>query len=252
MSWVSRGSSVDADPCPDSVDRPFPCVFCSQSFARRDVLVRHLKTCKAKAGPGVLETVPPRRRGRKRNSCDACARLKRACSGTQPCLSCVHRKQSCYFPASSSKRDNQLSKDARLDGVEESSSGEDWENFLLPSLSQVNSIDEAAYQESGNVGNDPGSYTAPPPQLVHPAVIPQDQGYEHLFDVSSQAVSTSGFLANFTNTKGIANSFECGTLEQRTSIMQILLSQLPSGEPHLDDGALSITTRHCERAQRSS
>lgn len=75
--------------------------FCGQGFARRDVLVRHLGSCKSrlvlKDGSLISQTVSKAQRGRKSSSCIGCVRAKRACSGIQPCLHCVHRKQRCHF-----------------------------------------------------------------------------------------------------------------------------------------------------------
>ncbi|EME43900.1 hypothetical protein DOTSEDRAFT_71641 [Dothistroma septosporum NZE10] len=85
--------------------RPFPCPYCAQAFSRRDVLVRHLQTCKAKPGTGTSTSPMPiatHPRGRKRKSCDECARQKKACNGSQPCLPCLQREQPCAYSARSS------------------------------------------------------------------------------------------------------------------------------------------------------
>ncbi|KAL2221529.1 hypothetical protein M432DRAFT_540105 [Thermoascus aurantiacus ATCC 26904] len=78
--------------------RPYSCIFCSKSFKRSDVLKRHWRTCRARIEggrsiPQASSTVKRRRR----QVCDNCARLKRACSLGSPCEACASRQQDCSY-----------------------------------------------------------------------------------------------------------------------------------------------------------
>ncbi|KAL4782480.1 hypothetical protein BJX76DRAFT_290699 [Aspergillus varians] len=56
----------------------------------RDVLRRHWKSCAARIQ--TAQTIPePRHGGKEKHACDGCARLKRLCSGEQPCSECYSR-----------------------------------------------------------------------------------------------------------------------------------------------------------------
>ncbi|KAF2111889.1 hypothetical protein BDV96DRAFT_179870 [Lophiotrema nucula] len=75
---------------------PFGCTFCTRHFGRRDILVRHLRSCKERLESG--QDVPKlyqQRRGAKKRACDTCTRLKRACSGRFPCSVCTTRNRQC-------------------------------------------------------------------------------------------------------------------------------------------------------------
>lgn len=65
------------------------CMLCEIQFARRDVLKRHLKTCK-----GVLN-----QHSRKRRACEACVLSRTKCDRQpeQPCSRCVARGGECVF-----------------------------------------------------------------------------------------------------------------------------------------------------------
>lgn len=87
-----------------STPTPTSCIFCSQTFhsTQRDLLIRHLRSCQARTvlqTPSSCSTKAYWKQGRKRKRtvCDCCRALKRDCSGTLPCLSCVHRRQNCAY-----------------------------------------------------------------------------------------------------------------------------------------------------------
>lgn len=211
------------------------------------MLVRHLKSCKAKTGgSNTTPGVPPRRRGRKRKSCDACSRAKRACSGSQPCASCAHRKQPCSFPGSSpANGDPDRIKDAPSNDADESSSGEDWDTKLLAPLSQVDSTEQ-------HMNSDvQGDFAQPPFSSMQyypmPAPLPFGAQTPLGLDPSNVAPGPHScsldFLANFTNTKGMANSFDCGTVQERSGVMHVILSNPRSyHEQYSDDTGLRVKT----------
>ena len=213
------------------------------------MLVRHLKSCKAKTGNSASNpAVPPRRRGRKRKSCDACSRLKRACSGTPPCLSCVHRKLLCTFPhaGGAAQAAGQHQEEWRLEAGE-SSSGEDWETHLLAPLSNVSSEEQDIYD------NGQGRAPAPvplmgqqyPESITTPFNLEAPIGSGPIFTPQTLSTCSLEFLANFTNTKGMANSFDCGTTEQRAVVMQTILSSPRLIEQQAnEDARAGVKTHH--------
>ncbi|RAH51371.1 uncharacterized protein BO95DRAFT_1419 [Aspergillus brunneoviolaceus CBS 621.78] len=80
-----------------SADKPYQCSFCASRYRRGDVLRRHWKTCPARhqAGYAIPE---PRTGGKERHACDACARLKKACDGGNPCLECgIKGREECTY-----------------------------------------------------------------------------------------------------------------------------------------------------------
>ncbi|KAL2870254.1 Zn(II)2Cys6 transcription factor domain-containing protein [Aspergillus lucknowensis] len=77
-------------------DRPFMCEFCGSLYKRGDVLRRHWKSCSVRSQSG--HPIPePRLGGKEKHACDGCARLKRSCSGGQPCSECHSRGKTCSY-----------------------------------------------------------------------------------------------------------------------------------------------------------
>ncbi|KAK0457782.1 uncharacterized protein EV420DRAFT_1643639 [Desarmillaria tabescens] len=72
------------------------CIQCETQFTRRDVLKRHLKTCK-----GPLNQTP-----RKRRACEACVLSRTKCDRQleQPCSRCVARGSKCVFTGEQPRR----------------------------------------------------------------------------------------------------------------------------------------------------
>ncbi|KAI9371958.1 hypothetical protein BJX61DRAFT_534355 [Aspergillus egyptiacus] len=83
------------------------CDICSTNFqrldhfkrhaaTRTDILRRHWKSCSARMETG--QAIPePRLGGKEKHACDGCARLKRSCSGGQPCSECHSRMRKCSY-----------------------------------------------------------------------------------------------------------------------------------------------------------
>ncbi|KAL4867379.1 hypothetical protein BDV12DRAFT_186779 [Aspergillus spectabilis] len=77
-------------------DKPFICDFCGSLYKRGDVLRRHWKSCSVRIQTG--QAIPePRLGGKEKHACDGCARLKRSCSGGQPCSECQSRGRDCSY-----------------------------------------------------------------------------------------------------------------------------------------------------------
>ncbi|KAL2836561.1 hypothetical protein BJY01DRAFT_54706 [Aspergillus pseudoustus] len=77
-------------------DRPFMCDFCGSLYKRGDVLRRHWKSCSVRIQTD--QAIPePRLGGKEKHACDGCARLKRSCSGGQPCSECQSRGRACSY-----------------------------------------------------------------------------------------------------------------------------------------------------------
>ncbi|PYH43077.1 Zn(II)2Cys6 transcription factor domain-containing protein [Aspergillus saccharolyticus JOP 1030-1] len=70
------------------------CAFCGSAYRRRDVLRRHLTTCKQRGSHQPLSQSTP---GRKRKACDACAEARSYCDGDYPCETCLQRGLQCTF-----------------------------------------------------------------------------------------------------------------------------------------------------------
>lgn len=161
-------------------------------------------------------------------------------------MSCVHRKQTCSFPgASGTDVDVDQPKDTPLHDVEESSSGEDWDAHLLAPLSHVDSTEQNSHSDVQNDFSQPAFSSVQ--QYSMPAPLPFGSQMPLGLDPSNVAPGLSTcsleFLANFTNTKGMANSFDCGTVEERTHVMHAILSNPRSfHEQYSDDTGLRVKT----------
>ncbi|KAJ0150156.1 F-actin-capping protein subunit alpha [Fusarium oxysporum f. sp. albedinis] len=64
----------------------------------RDALLRHLRTCDRRLRAGLPPPIlDHKKRGRRQNACERCAKLKRKCSGSQPCKACADQNQDCNY-----------------------------------------------------------------------------------------------------------------------------------------------------------
>ncbi|KAM3419620.1 hypothetical protein BST61_g2958 [Cercospora zeina] len=223
-----------------SAERPFACPFCIQAFARRDVLVRHLKTCKAKPNTkAALDVIAVHQRGRKRKSCDACIRQKKGCNGTQPCLPCVHRKQTCIYtdkpgPNPNAATSSRSEVEQWLQRTQDGAGGSEWN--LEDATPGSMASEHAAAKPLGwpSIGSfsesSPGSHSNMY-DMTDGAQIPASA--TNLGDWNLEPnVRRLEFLSNFTDTKGLASSFDCGSPEQRAIFIDCLDSQ--NIEPQLD------------------
>ncbi|PYI36222.1 hypothetical protein BP00DRAFT_432268 [Aspergillus indologenus CBS 114.80] len=71
------------------------CNHCGGAYRRRDVLRRHLGTCKHNVGD--QKPADPGKPGRKRKACNSCATARSFCDGDCPCEACLQRGLECSF-----------------------------------------------------------------------------------------------------------------------------------------------------------
>ncbi|KAL4869237.1 hypothetical protein BDV12DRAFT_168143 [Aspergillus spectabilis] len=74
--------------------RPFFCNSCHRSFARSDVFRRHAQNCPEN---GTSSPPPAAKPGRKKASCDHCARVKASCDRDLPCERCLASGVICTY-----------------------------------------------------------------------------------------------------------------------------------------------------------
>ncbi|KAF7859510.1 uncharacterized protein EAF02_010958 [Botrytis sinoallii] len=82
--------------------RLYGCHFCDQHFFRSDAARRHSKSCPIRGGRPMPQ---PRPRGKQKQSCDSCARSKRACNQGRPCGSCQLNNTPCTYYRSTGSKD---------------------------------------------------------------------------------------------------------------------------------------------------
>ncbi|KAL5341210.1 hypothetical protein BJX70DRAFT_62547 [Aspergillus crustosus] len=75
-------------------NRPFVCSCCHKSFARSDVFRRHALHCPENGDASPLPVAKP---GRKKASCDHCARVKSCCDRDLPCERCLACGVNCTY-----------------------------------------------------------------------------------------------------------------------------------------------------------
>ncbi|GFF66973.1 C2H2 type zinc finger domain protein [Aspergillus lentulus] len=89
----------------------------------RDVLRRHWTTCAKRLQSG--QEIPKADSGGKhRHACDACARLKKACNGLQPCAECESRGKLCSYERLTGQ---QPARDKRGESTSVYAGQQDWE-----------------------------------------------------------------------------------------------------------------------------
>ena len=189
-----------------SIERRHQCDRCASAFQRADALTRHLKTCNGKS-----HAVASRRR-----ACDQCARQKKACDSQQPCNHCRKKNVPCRYPSHTAVDQSTASVEGELGTADErvpstDFTGVDSSFFGDWSLENLPAWDCA-------VGTDP-------------AFDFSDMDWRDFFvfeegDLSQeQPASNPGgrrcfqFLDRFTSKTGLISSFECGTHQQRQSIL---------------------------------
>ncbi|KAL2810475.1 hypothetical protein BJX63DRAFT_316784 [Aspergillus granulosus] len=70
------------------------CSFCKKTFIKPEVARRHSKACAIKYNQ---QPAPAAKPGRKRQSCDQCFSMKRACDKSSPCSRCRSLGQQCTY-----------------------------------------------------------------------------------------------------------------------------------------------------------
>ncbi|KAF5981536.1 hypothetical protein FCOIX_4184 [Fusarium coicis] len=191
-----------------SSDSPTVCSFCQRTFTRRDALKRHWGICKIRLEQGSEIPLLPARRPRlkKPRACNRCVRLKRACDRRVPCSSSTTSAVSEH----SSQEMNGVYRPGISDAVVEEA---DAMPVVLTDF--TDSSLEWLQHES-----------LPFPVLnfdvwsnIHG--INLDLG-PCFGQVTSRGKLTLPFLKRFTESSGIADGFDCGTLAQRRQLNKTL------------------------------
>jgi hypothetical protein len=199
----------------------------------RDVLKRHLGTCRPRIESG-LETheLPHVPKFTKRRACNRCVRQKRACNTEQPCQTCLERDEPCNYSQtlSSSRSGPSQSSSCGVNhkvvktfpGVDGSVGAIRTGIAEIPATSTESAIAPAGAAEPWDLWRppDPASmdfsdfawqdFHIPPPITQNPNEFP--------FSQAQGPAATFSFLANFTSTTGFVNSFDCGTIYQRQEV----------------------------------
>ncbi|KAI0528458.1 hypothetical protein GGR58DRAFT_309998 [Xylaria digitata] len=239
--------------------RAFLCSFCPTRFNRRDALVRHWRTCKERLNSGqAIPTLSRQKRGRKQNACDRCVQKRRRCSQSFPCDGCIELGQECTFLRFLPSAANESRLDTSSANVDEcaiSSSapsapdsvpGTDasfpagilWDGSVDQTSQTGEGIDTSTHQvvsrEDQSLefpGVDSSLEVLPPApnclalELKYwPAAVRWNIDIMSTFGFSfgSYTRPKLSFLARFTSTDGIGDSFECGDPEQRKQFMSLL------------------------------
>ncbi|KAL2850856.1 hypothetical protein BJX68DRAFT_73588 [Aspergillus pseudodeflectus] len=87
------------------------CPFCKKAFVKPEVARRHSKTCAIKYNQ---QAAPAAKAGRKRQSCDQCFSMKRACDKDSPCSRCRSLGQQCTY---ASHQELSLSRSGPIDAT---------------------------------------------------------------------------------------------------------------------------------------
>lgn len=186
----------------------------------RDALKRHWGICKVRLQNGSDIPVLPARKPRlkKPRACNRCVRLKRACDRSVPCSTCSVRNYECSYERAFSSTTSAVSED-----------------LSRPEINSVyrQELSNSAVQEAGaipDVLNDSIDYSLEwlrceslPLQVLDFAIWnDMPGGYLHLEHYFDQAASRKKlvlpFLKRFTESSGIADGFDCGTVAQRRQL----------------------------------
>ncbi|KAI1027208.1 hypothetical protein LB504_008059 [Fusarium proliferatum] len=181
----------------------------------RDALKRHWGICKVRLEIGsdipLLPALRPRLK--KPRACNRCVRLKRACDRSGPCSTCSVRNHECSYERAFSSTTSAVSEDSsQLETIsscrQEISSGVVGEADAMPVVLTefVDYSLEWLRCES-----------LPLPVLNFDAW--STLHLEHCFaQVSSRKRLALPFLKRFTESSGIADGFDCGTVAQRRQL----------------------------------
>jgi hypothetical protein len=94
----------------------------TNTLSNRDVLRRHWTTC-AKRRESGQEIPKADAGGKHKHACDACARLKKACNGQQPCAECESRGKLCSYERLTRNQPTRVKRESTLVYAEQ----QDWE-----------------------------------------------------------------------------------------------------------------------------
>ncbi|KAK0387434.1 hypothetical protein NLU13_5746 [Sarocladium strictum] len=228
------------------MNEPSACVFCARSFTRHDALKRHWTTCKVRQSQALdVPRVGLKARGRKLKACDRCSQLKRACHGNHPCTSCVRHEQVCKYSrrrhdgvgGDSAKCTQPQSESVIQPIVAEAGVGvlvdTSRDGFNQDSLKEDTSIRDtgpnAPEATDWRLTTSLTQQLRPSERYLRPSWL----------DVAS--LKRFAFLSRVAKDVGIANTFECGTLQERRKAAQTWQVHISKGSFLTD----SISWEYC-------
>ncbi|KAK1509558.1 hypothetical protein CTAM01_01681 [Colletotrichum tamarilloi] len=222
----------------------------------RDVLKRHFKACKERLRADVeIPQLPQNTRGKKKTACDRCSHRKRACSSQWPCRTCLKDNRPCTYTAqiasdendtlaahdtqwdTSPMADNNRS-DAKSGTLTERSVAQESPVPTTPLDARASSNDLFHMPATGggildtyldepltdelDLG-DPFHYHAEEaPDLLIPDLVYSTFDFPYETQTQNTIRYHFNYMKRFTKFAGLAQSFECGSLQER----QLLLQQI--------------------------
>lgn len=209
-------------------ERPYVCRKCESSFQRTDTLRRHTEACNGKRSHQTAVS-------RRRRACDRCVRQKKACDAGAPCQNCLRRGLSCQSshlglapaPAPPSGDDSTVAADVSwaLDGTATTfgasaitpqplgmSFGENWTALVNETVSDFNLLDHNSVGTLSQEWQDLITPVYGSSDFLNSRPQPQPMGL-------TLPGYSFHFLADFTSRSGLIDSYDCGTLAQRTAVV---------------------------------
>ncbi|KAF5577514.1 hypothetical protein FPANT_10372 [Fusarium pseudoanthophilum] len=204
-----------------SIHCPPPCPL---TMFLRDALKRHWRICKVRLENGSEIPLLPARRPKlkKPRACNLCVRLKRACDRSVPCSTCSIRNYECSYEQPASSKPSPVSQDssqAEMSGScqQEIRNGSAGEADTMP-------VFLTDFADSSLEWLQHESLPFPILNLdvwnsFHGSFLHLEPCFEQ---VTSRERLTLPFLKRFTESSGIADGFDCGTLSQRRQLSERL------------------------------
>ncbi|EWZ43491.1 hypothetical protein FOZG_04589 [Fusarium oxysporum Fo47] len=205
-------------------DSPSICSFCQRRFTRRDALKRHWGICKVRLENGSDIPLLPARRPRlkKPRACNRCVRLKRACDRSVPCSTCSIRNYECSYERAASSKTSAVSEDssqAETNGA--------YQQEISYGVVKADDAMPVVLAEFIDYSQEWLRCESLPFPVLNFDVWNNVRGSNlHLGPCFDQTVPgqklTLPFLKRFTESSGIADGFDCGTLAQRRQLNNTL------------------------------
>ena len=192
----------------------------------RDVLVRHWAICKDRVKSGNdIPKLSQKRRGKKRQSCLPCHKLKRACNLKSPCNECAKRNIECIFTP--------LIREDTLN-----SNGDPSLQLMVSDVPTDPTLDtEVPLPDFSPLSMNDQPY--PSFCMPDPIVNSWDCGHGDNLQLTLNSIPRSlaspscpiwsqklAFLAQFTRNTGLAASFDCGDVQLRQQLVLTFASGL--------------------------
>lgn len=216
-------------------ERPYRCHSCDGRFQRADVLRRHRRTCLGREGRVSSRAITRRR------ACDRCVRQKKACNSRQPCDRCAQQTVECCYsigvdpPSAGVEMDIGTGTIGPVVMEDDGGSLESLEDpraaapvtdsMMMMPCRWPEHHGENAMAGSDNHGmalNDPNvlDYASPSWQDLIAMASEGPPGHDGLHSFQ--------FLDKMTSNTGLAQSFDCGTPEQRAHVLSTLEHEVGS------------------------